>query len=65
MSVRRVSGGKIKAKSTCKSEPAVSFNGNFLKRLAQAAKKMEPDKEYTLTEIERLLRDSGNKTERG
>ncbi|GEM_PF-4919971 len=41
-------------------EPAVSFNGNFLKRLAQAAKKMEPDKEYTLTEIERLLRDSEN-----
>lgn len=28
--------------------PAVSFNGNFLKKLAQAARKMEPDKEYTL-----------------
>lgn len=41
-------------------EPAVSFNASFLKKLAQAAKKMEPDKEYTLTEVERLLRDSGN-----
>lgn len=45
-------------------EPAVSFNGKFLKKLAQAAKKMEPDKEYTLTEIERLLRDSENEAER-
>jgi hypothetical protein len=45
-------------------EPAISFNGNFLKKLAQAAKKMEPDKEYTLTEIKRLLRDSGNEQER-
>lgn len=26
---------------------------------------MEPDKEYTLTEIERLLRDSENEAERG
>ena len=45
-------------------EPAVSFNGSFLKKLAQAAKKMEPDKEYTLTEIERLLRYSENEAER-
>ena len=45
-------------------EPAVLFNGNFLKRLAQAAKKMEPDKEYTLTEIEKLLRDSENEAEK-
>lgn len=45
-------------------EPAVSFNGNLLKRLAQAAKKMEPDKEYTLTEIEMMLRDSENEAER-
>lgn len=45
-------------------EPAVSFNGSFLKKLAQAANKMEPDKEYTLTEIERLLRYSENEAER-
>lgn len=45
-------------------EPAVSFNGVFLKRLAQAVGKMEPDKEYTLAEIERLLRDSENEAER-
>lgn len=46
------------------AEPAVSFNGSFLKKLAQAAKKIEPGKEYTLTEIERLLRDSENEAER-
>lgn len=44
--------------------PAVSFNGNFLKKLARAAKKMEPDKEYTLTDIDVLLRDSKNEAER-
>ena len=47
------------------AEPAVSFNGSFLKKLAQVAKKMEPNKEYTLTEIERLLRDSENEAEKG
>ena len=46
-------------------EPAVSFNGSFLKKLAQAADKIEPGKEYTLTEIERLLRDSENEAEKG
>ena len=39
---------------------SVLFNGNFLKKLAQAAKNVEPDKEYTLTEIESLIRDSEN-----
>lgn len=45
-------------------EPAVSFNGRFLKRLAQAANKIDPDKEYAITEIEALLRDSENESER-
>lgn len=40
--------------------PAVSFNGVFLKRLAKAENKIGPDKEYTLAELERLLRDSEN-----
>ena len=30
-----------------------------------AADKIEPGKEYTLTEIERLLRDSENEAEKG
>ena len=39
---------------------ADSFNGVFLKRLAKAANKIDPDKEYAITEIEALLRDSEN-----
>ena len=41
-------------------DPAVSF----LKELAKAAKKMEPDKEYTLEGIEILLKYSNDNQRR-
>ena len=45
-------------------ERTISFNGNFLKKLARAQNKIEPDKDYTLAELGRLLRDSENEVER-
>lgn len=45
-------------------ERTISFNGNFLKKLARAQNKIEPDKEYTLAELGRILRDNESEAER-